>query len=672
MLRRATLLVFGLSSAAFAQVPAGPPVTITTWSFDQPAVAADPNTGRYFVVWNRGAAVPNVTAQRFERDGTALGAEFEVNSYAGFESDVTAAANADGTVFIAWQQVDALQIFGRAYDRDGNARGPEFRIDTAATGTKAFPVVASVAGGGFVAVWQHASDVSVIAGRRFDSGGRPLGAEFEVASQSTTWLAYPTVAGGADGSFLVVWQTFDGLVARSYTADGQPGPPHVVVTTAGDFPAVAPVDDRGYVVVWQQGPERNARFLDAGGRPLGAAFPSVQPMGSVEAQQVVADETGAFTITSTLGLDNPKDSVQAQRYTFAGIPREPQLAIDSSQHHIYYKHALASDAAGNLWVSWVNDLQGIRLQRYGGLLASGAAVDTFAWPLSDGNGVLEPGEAVDLRSSWRNVNGATQTFSGTLTNAKGPSGASYLITDPSGDYGTLADGSVAECTDCFGIAVSAPAVRPALHWDATADEYIAPDTLGQHKRWRLHVGDSFADVPRTSPYYRFVETVLHTGVTAGCGGGSFCPQSATSREQMAAQLLVSKEGSTYKAPPCGTPVFADVPPSSPFCPFIEELARRGITGGCGGGNFCPGAPVSREQMSVFVLRTLDPTLDPPACSTPVFADVPASSPFCRWIEELARRGIATGCGGGNFCPSAPVTREQMAVFLTQTFELRLY
>ena len=77
-------------------------------------------------------------------------------------------------------------------------------------------------------------------------------------------------------------------------------------------------------------------------------------------------------------------------------------------------------------------------------------------------------------------------------------------------------------------------------------------------------------------------------------------------------------------------------------------------------------------MAIFVLRTLDPALNPPACTTPMFADVPASSPFCRWIEELARRGVVTGCGGGNYCPTANVTREQMGVFLAVTFGLKLY
>jgi hypothetical protein len=125
-------------------------------------------------------------------------------------------------------------------------------------------------------------------------------------------------------------------------------------------------------------------------------------------------------------------------------------------------------------------------------------------------------------------------------------------------------------------------------------------------------------------------------------------------------------------PACTTPIYNDVPASSGFCHWIEELTRRGVVSGCGGGNYCPADPVTREQMAVFVLRTLDPTLNPPSCGTPVFADVPASSPFCKWIEELFRRGVVSGCGGGNYCPASPVTREQMAVFITATFSLTLY
>jgi S-layer family protein len=220
--------------------------------------------------------------------------------------------------------------------------------------------------------------------------------------------------------------------------------------------------------------------------------------------------------------------------------------------------------------------------------------------------------------------------------------------------------------------VSAPPTRPVTHWDATATETITPDAQGQQIRWLLHLGDSFTDVPRSSPFYRFVETLLHRGVTAGCTATDYCPNAATTREQMAVFVLVAKEGTLFTPPACGAPIFTDVPAASPFCRWIEELARRGVVSGCGGGNYCPSDAVTREQMAVFVLRTLDPALDPPACTTPVFADVPASSPFCKWIEELARRGVVTGCGGGNYCPTAAVTREQMGVFLGVTFGLTLY
>ncbi len=95
-----------------------------------------------------------------------------------------------------------------------------------------------------------------------------------------------------------------------------------------------------------------------------------------------------------------------------------------------------------------------------------------------------------------------------------------------------------------------------------------------------------------------------------------------------------------------------------------------MTAGCGGGNYCPTDPVTRAQMAVFLLRTHDGSAyTPPACVTPTFADVPCSSAFAPWIDELALRGITAGCGGGNYCPATPVTRGQMAVFLVVTFAL---
>jgi hypothetical protein len=75
-------------------------------------------------------------------------------------------------------------------------------------------------------------------------------------------------------------------------------------------------------------------------------------------------------------------------------------------------------------------------------------------------------------------------------------------------------------------------------------------------------------------------------------------------------------------------------------------------------------------MAVFLLRTQEgPNYFPPACTTATFSDVPCSSVFASWIYELVRREITGGCGGGAYCPSAAVTRAQMAVFLVTMFGL---
>jgi len=60
---------------------------------------------------------------------------------------------------------------------------------------------------------------------------------------------------------------------------------------------------------------------------------------------------------------------------------------------------------------------------------------------------------------------------------------------------------------------------------------------------------------------------------------------------------------TVSEPP-ETPRFGDVPVTHPFFQFIEALAASGITGGCGPGTYCPEAPLTRGQMAVFLSKAL--------------------------------------------------------------------
>jgi hypothetical protein len=58
-----------------------------------------------------------------------------------------------------------------------------------------------------------------------------------------------------------------------------------------------------------------------------------------------------------------------------------------------------------------------------------------------------------------------------------------------------------------------------------------------------------------------------------------------------------------------------------------------------------------------------------APSSATFADVPATDGAFAFVEALAASGVSAGCGGGNYCPDAPLTRRQMAVFLSKALGL---
>ena len=224
--------------------------------------------------------------------------------------------------------------------------------------------------------------------------------------------------------------------------------------------------------------------------------------------------------------------------------------------------------------------------------------------LSNGNGVFEPGERAVAAPSWRNAASASVDLSGIGSTGSGPAGATYSIEDAGAGYGSLSAGATADCleatSNCYSLSASVPAVRPATHWDAFFTESL---NAGDVKVWPVHLGRSFTDVPSSHFSYKSVETILHAGVGAGCGTTTFCPSGVVTRAQIAVFLLRSKHGTAYLPPPATGTVFSDVPAASFAAAWIEELSAAGITGGCGGGLFCPLGPVTRASMAVLLLRT---------------------------------------------------------------------
>lgn len=144
--------------------------------------------------------------------------------------------------------------------------------------------------------------------------------------------------------------------------------------------------------------------------------------------------------------------------------------------------------------------------------------------------------------------------------------------------------------------------------------------------------------------------VIRPDVGAGDGGAS--PEPAPPDADASPASRVDPE-----------PLFHDVVYPHPFFVEIGWLVDQGITSGYPDGTFRPTGAVTRQAMAAFLHRYAMPPLTPGPCSTAPFTDVPADHAFCQDIAWLVDTGIADGFPDGSFHPTAPVSRQAMAVFL---------
>jgi hypothetical protein len=185
---------------------------------------------------------------------------------------------------------------------------------------------------------------------------------------------------------------------------------------------------------------------------------------------------------------------------------------------------------------------------------------------------------------------------------------------------------------------------------------------------------TFFDVPSNYWAVDFIDRIYRAGITGGCGSNplAYCPEGVVNRAQMAVFLERSIHSSVYVPPAVGDNTgFNDIPRDYWAAAWIKELAAEGITGGCGDGNYCPELSVTRSQMAVFLLRSKHGSSysPPPIIGNTGFGDVPTNYWAAAWIKQLVAEGITAGCGNGDYCPEAVVTRAQMPVFLVRTFNL---
>ena len=186
-----------------------------------------------------------------------------------------------------------------------------------------------------------------------------------------------------------------------------------------------------------------------------------------------------------------------------------------------------------------------------------------------------------------------------------------------------------------------------------------PFELTSARNWAFEIRDNTGRVVHS-------RTGSGSGGTIGwdgrIGGQNASPGSYTSRLTAGSGVTPSVHEFVLGS---RTGEFNDVGTSNVFRDDIRWIAIEGITRGCNppaNDRYCPGDPVTRDQMAAFLVRALNL----PAGNHPGFVDVPAGSTFDSDIRRLAAAGITRGCNpptNNRYCPGDPVTREQMAAFL---------
>jgi hypothetical protein len=184
----------------------------------------------------------------------------------------------------------------------------------------------------------------------------------------------------------------------------------------------------------------------------------------------------------------------------------------------------------------------------------------------------------------------------------------------------------------------------------------------------VYQGKDFTDV--SSPViYEAASKLSAMQVTSGCAPGQYCPSLNITREEMAVLLIRSVLGGVEEPPAVTRQTFADVPVGHWSHKYVEDLFIRKMTTGCNVNplRFCPTAPVSRAELAVFILRVLN--INPPPPSGPTYSDSQSSWAYS-FIEEATRQKLMGGCATtGAFCPDSPVTRAEAAETLARVLRL---
>ena len=431
------------------------------------------------------------------------------------QRDARVARRPTGEFMVVWRSPQDDQggaVMARRYQANGTPVAGEFQVNTRELGYQYQPDAAYFSDGSAIIVWtsygQDGSNAGVY-GQRLDASGAKLGPEFNVNTYTTGFQGRPSVAVGPDGDFAVIWQSA-----------GQDGSDLAI----------------------------RAQQFDPTGKRLGVELPVNDfTTGLQGAPHVTAQPNGQYVaVWDSVDRRRRKQHRGAAR---RASPKWATIAVDAP------RGAVADGSSNHNRV-----LEAGRSRRRRAPRSRTTRTDPL--PL-DGHGLEPPRPSGPDLHARRRVGRLRHDRAGATNDCFAVGG------------------------DCLPGRDHRHASRPALGRGVRRDALVRrlhPDR-GAPRRRQLP-----RRAPDTTPSIRSSRTSSTTAVTGGCAGGGYCPANNVTRAQMAVFLLKARWGSLFLPAPATGTAFPDVPASNPFAPWIEELVREGITAGCGGGLYCPDNP----------------------------------------------------------------------------------
>ena len=431
---------FGAAAFGQGAVPLGGEFEVNTYTTSdqgEPAIAhlAD---GGFVVAWrslepsDTDPYESNVRAQRFGADGDAIGEEFQVNSdIPGGQASPAVAGLTDGGFVILWhvlrQTGSGFDLQGKIYTSGGTAVGEEFQVNSYSPGPQWAPEVATLPDGGFVVVWaslgSSGSDDFRLStqARRFGADGSPVADDFQVNTYTTADQTRGAVTALADGGFMVVWRNIvrsgtdilaNSVQGQRYSADGSAVGEEFQIDdglfSTRIYHSIAGLADGGFIVAWSDvppggapgtPPDVRARRFAADSSAAGGSFQVNSYTPDVQSDPSVSSlANGGFVVAwrslGSSGSDYGLDSIQARRFGADAAPLGGDFQVNSYTALGQRDVAMSASVDGDMAMVWRSadpgpngsdtSSFGINGQRYG--------APRFALARLDGN-CLEVGAA---------------------------------------------------------------------------------------------------------------------------------------------------------------------------------------------------------------------------------------------------------------------------------------